>query len=83
MAARKLKPRHQDEIRQKIQASQLINRLTDHALGKVEMSATQVRAVEILLKKSIPDLTQVTGSGDNGEHELVVEIIRYGKDQAA
>lgn len=65
MAARKLKPFHTDEIRAKIQTSQLINRLTDHALSKVDLSATQVRAIEVLLKKSIPDLqaVQVTGEG--------------------
>lgn len=67
MAAR-LRARHQDEIRTKIQASQLVNRLTDHALGKNEMTPTQVRAAEILLKKSMPDLSQVSGAGENGEH---------------
>jgi len=70
MAARSLHPRHQDEVRQKIQASQLVNRLTDHAFNKVEMSSTQVKAAEILLKKSIPDLSQVQGTGDDGELEM-------------
>jgi len=37
----------------------LINRLTDHANGKVEMTATQVRATEILLRKILPDLSDV------------------------
>ncbi len=71
MAAR-LRPKHQDEIRSKIQASQLVNRLTDHALGKTDMSSTQVKAVEILLKKTMPDLSQISGTGDDGEHEHVV-----------
>ena len=72
MAAR-LHLRHQDEVRKKIQASQLINRLTDHAFDKIEMSSTQVKAAEILLKKSIPDLSQVQGTGDDGEHEMVIK----------
>jgi hypothetical protein len=55
--ARRLQLKHTAETRQKIQTSQLINRLTDHAFGKVEMSATQVRAAEILLRKTIPDLS--------------------------
>lgn len=71
MAAR-LHLKHQDEIRKKIQASQLINRLTDHSFGKVEMSSTQVKAAEILLKKSIPDLSQVQGTGDDGELEMQI-----------
>lgn len=63
MAAR-LRLRHQDEVRAKIQASQLINRLTNHALGDLDLSATQIRAIEILLKKSIPDLSSVELTGD-------------------
>jgi hypothetical protein len=63
MAAR-LRKTHQDDVRGKIQASQLVNRLTNHALGEVELSATQVRAIEILLKKTIPDLSSVEHSGD-------------------
>jgi len=56
---------HQDDVRAKIQTSQLINRLTDHALGTVELSATQVRAIEILIRKTLPDLQAVAfGSGD-------------------
>lgn len=64
MAAR-LNKLHQDDIRQKIQASQLINVLQDHALtGAGEMSPTRMKAIEILLRKSIADLTAVTISGD-------------------
>jgi hypothetical protein len=63
MAAR-INKLHQADVRSKIQASQLINRLTDHALGKVALEATQVRAIEILLKKTIPDLSSVELTGD-------------------
>jgi hypothetical protein len=35
----------------------LTNRLIDHALGKVEMTPTQVRAAEICLNKTIPNLS--------------------------
>lgn len=66
MAAR-LRKTHQEEVRSKIQTSQLINRLTDHALNGLELSPTQVRAIEVLLKKSIPDLQsiQLSGNEDN------------------
>lgn len=59
MAARKIRKFHTDEIRAKIQTSQLINRLTDHALGKIELSPTQVRSIEVLIKKTLPDLSSV------------------------
>jgi hypothetical protein len=58
--------RHQDDVRRKIQASQLINRLTDHAFDRVELSSSQIKAIEILLKKSIPDLSSVELTGDKG-----------------
>ena len=58
MAARK-KIRHDDNTRLKIQAAQLINRLTGHANGEVELSSTQVRAIEVLLRKTLPDLSDV------------------------
>ncbi len=75
MAAR-LRAYHQDEIRTKIQASQLVNRLTDHVFGKVEMSPTQVRAAEVLLKKSVPDLSAVELSGDDANPVAVKMIER-------
>ncbi len=65
MAAR-LNPAHDQRTREKIQTSQLINRLMDHANGKCEMSPTQVRAAEILLKKVIPDVANVQLTGEGG-----------------
>jgi len=56
---------HQDDVRKKIQVSQLINILQDHALtGEGELPPTRMKAIEILLKKSIPDLSAVELSGD-------------------
>ena len=55
MAAR-LNPRHQQFVRDKIQSSQIINRLQNHIDGSVELSSTQVRAAEILLNKCVPNL---------------------------
>lgn len=78
MAARK-QLFHPDEIRKKIQASQLINRLQDYALSptdgeiaeavaqgekprkQIDMKPAQVKAAVALLKKVIPDLSQVSG----------------------
>ena len=64
MAAR-INKRHSEEVRARIQTSQLINVLQDHALtGEGEMSPTRMKAIEILLRKSIPDLSSVTIGGD-------------------
>jgi hypothetical protein len=64
MPARTVKIRHDDQTRAKIQTSQILNRLIDHVVGKVELSTTQVRAAEILLKKVLPDLTATEHSGE-------------------
>ncbi len=71
MAAR-LNPRHQLDVRRKIQASQLINRLMNHVNGENDMANSQVKAAEILLRKCLPDLSQVEGAGDDGAHVLRV-----------
>lgn len=63
MAARN-KNWHPDKVRERIKASQLVNRLTDHVLGKAEMTATQVRAAEILLNRVVPTLQAVEVSFD-------------------
>jgi hypothetical protein len=64
MAAR-LRKYHSDEVRAKIQASQLINVLQNHALnGGEELPQSRMKAIEILLRKSVPDLSAVTISGD-------------------
>mgnify|MGYP003118423486 CR=1 FL=1 len=64
MAARSRKVRHDDETRRRIQISQLLNRLQNHVDGQCEMTTTQLRAAEILLKKSLPDLSQVEHRSD-------------------
>jgi hypothetical protein len=47
---------HQEAIREKIRASQLVNRLENHILDDIDMTATQVTAALGLLRKCVPDL---------------------------
>ena len=54
--AKRLNPRHQEMVREKIRASQLVNRLEDHILGETDMCNTQVTAALGLLRKVVPDL---------------------------
>lgn len=75
MAAR-LRKTHQDDVRLKIQASQIINRLQAHLSGEVELSATQLRAAEILLKKSVPDLSAIELSNPEDEDFRVSVVTR-------
>jgi hypothetical protein len=84
MAAR-IRKNHQDEIRQKIQVSQLINVLTQHALGgSPDISASRMKAIEILLKKSLPDLSAIEMTGpDGGPLETInrVELVPLSGDR--
>jgi len=60
-------------VREKIRASQLINRLEDHVFGEADMSNTQVQAALGLLKKCVPDLK---ASDDTVTHEIGDSIVR-------
>ena len=66
----KLPPRRQDQVRQQIQASKIIARLTDCVMGKINLSPSQVAAARTLLAKTLPDLTSVELSGDVQHHYL-------------
>lgn len=65
MAAR-LRPRHQDEIREKIRAAQLVKALEDHVLKKRKMQPSAVTAALGLLKKCVSDLSQTELTGKDG-----------------
>jgi hypothetical protein len=66
MAARTRKLRCDEETRARIKTSQIVNRLTDHVLGKIQMTSSQVSAALGLLKKTLPDLAAVEHTGANG-----------------
>lgn len=79
MAATKTKPTklQQEQTRAAIQTTQLVKRLQGFALGElevvakdgedpkpIELDANRLRAIEILLRKSLPDLQSVELSTD-------------------
>ena len=79
--ATRLNLRHSETVRTKIQASQLINRLTNHALGEVELSQTQIAAIKILLDKSVPNLSAVAVANVDGPEQLQnITVKLVGKD---
>jgi hypothetical protein len=69
MAARKLRTKHTDEIRLKIQVSQLINRVNAYAMGELsdeEVSPNRLNAIKLLLSKALPDLSAIELTGEDG-----------------
>lgn len=81
MAARKRAIRHDDNTRAKIQAAQLINRLTAHACGELELSSTQVRAIEVLLRKTLPDLSDVRMEVDSAPITFQLDLGQYKEEE--
>lgn len=88
MAAR-LNKAHQDDVRLKIKTSQLINRLQDFALdGKdpktgdpIEIDSGRLKAIEILLRKSLPDLSHTAHANDPDNplpDAITLRILRDG-----
>lgn len=65
MAAR-INRKHDEKTRLKIQTSQLVNRLQSFANGDVELTRDQIKAIEVLLKKSLPDLSSMSVEGPDG-----------------
>ena len=74
MAAR-LNNRHQESVKAKIQASQLINRVQNHALGELELSQTQLDACKFLLNKIISNapIEQYTEVNNVDGYKFLVE----------
>ena len=69
---------HQEDVRKKIKVSQLLNVLQNHALGETEeLSPTRMKAIEILLRKSMPDMASVTISGD--QDQPLQHIVTWAK----
>lgn len=62
-----------DEHRVKIQNSNILNALIEHAEGSRPMSATQVSAALGLLRKVMPDLAAVEHSGEV-EHNYIARL---------
>ena len=84
MAAR-LNRHHAEEIRQKIQASVVIDRFTKHLKCEIELSATQIQAGNSLLDRSVPKLQTIQHVGENGgaiNHQHTVEWVN-GKASAS
>ena len=65
---RKMGYRHQEDVRSKIRASQLLNYLNRLAIENQgsENSATRVKAASTLLNKVLPDLARTEHTGEGG-----------------
>ena len=76
MAARNRRTTLNEKWKENIRTGMLIKRLHDCAEGSVELTPNQIKAAEILLRKSVPDLKAVEFSGDlDIEGEITIKKI--------
>jgi len=83
MAARVLKPHHQEDVKRKIQVSQLVNLLQDNAFGRLknpkgqhyELSKGQIISARILIDKCLSNAPTTLTGADGGP--VIVEIVRF------
>ena len=74
--AKRLRLTHQEDVKKKIQASQLVNLLQNHALNDNEVSATRIDAAKFLLNKlisSAPTQTELSGP-EGGDIPLGINV---------
>jgi hypothetical protein len=76
MGARTVRIKLNDRWRERIRIGVLIKRLDDHAVGNIEMTPTQIKATEILLRKVAPDLTAISGD-PNGPAVRTEVLVRF------
>lgn len=57
-----MSPTADAKTRARIATTQLLKRLEDNAFGRIELNTNQIKSIEILLRKTMPDLTHVTGA---------------------
>jgi hypothetical protein len=66
--------RHQDDVRSKIKASQIINRFWEVFEGNLELTNQQVNIGKVLFYKVLPDLKAIELSGD-ADAPVVLKVI--------
>lgn len=52
--------------RDKTKIGALMHRVRSHAEGTIEMTSTQLKAAELFLRKTVPDLNRTELTGKNG-----------------
>jgi hypothetical protein len=85
--ARKTWQERAEMWREKIKVSNIITRLEKHVAGETEMSATQVKAAQVLLDRVMPTLSasEITRKTETISPEALIQMLkeRYGEAFAA
>lgn len=78
MAAR-IRKSHQDDVRKRIEVSNLLTRVQKFALGDLtdaDISPNRLNAIKLLLSKALPDLQSIEFTGDKDNPIAFEELNR-------
>jgi len=66
--------------RENIKTAHILEKLSNHIFGMVTMENSQIKAAEILLKKTIPDVQQIQIDVSGGVTVEVLQVARHEPD---
>ncbi len=70
-----------DAVRKIIKVEEITKELQACALGEKIMDKEQIKAAEILLKKSLPDMKQIEHTGpDGGPVQFTIQVLKFADD---
>lgn len=75
-AGRPLGKRHQEDVRNKIQASTIIQKFQSAFNGEIELSQVQVNIGKALLDKALPDLKAIEHSGEVETTRALADVLK-------
>lgn len=67
---------HAERVRKRIKLSQLVQRLQNNALGKIEMSPGAIDSAKFLIARALPPPPETNALNVSGS--LVVNVKHYG-----
>ena len=82
MAEKHRKLTNDASVREKIKMRQLVELLENHAFGLVNLEKTRLRAAEILLRKTLPDIQVIQVDIDGGVDIRVLQVASHPKPPA-
>ena len=62
------------QTRENIKIPELVELLSNHAFGLVDLSQTKVKAIEVLLKKALPDIQMINVDVTGGVQIEVLQV---------
>lgn len=70
MAARTTKVKLSESWKDSMRVAMLMNQLRNHADGKIELSVTQLKAIDMILMRTVPSLSAVEQTTINPDDAL-------------